>query len=391
MGDLSVSVRLNGEVVEDRVVPVQRIVRLGDSADAVITFPGADVAVVRMGDKLALRGRTLEEGEGMDLALGPVQVRVEHTVRAAMPAEWSGLWDRRFLATALLVVAAGTWIDAAESWLDRQPTDAVVAVSRVHGLLADPGDEEGRQRAATIPAGHEVGVAPVLTEALPDGPRHVSDDRETRTGWAAWYRNEVPDDTDQAFEALDRLASDRNDVSAMRVLGRVAYEREDFDQAAAYYGRLSERFPADRDARLRLAWGEKRRGHHRIEAEHYTAILMDDPTHVGALSGLAVALARMNRLDESARRLEELQTLAPVASGTELTIASISALQGHDQRALEALDRAFAARAGLSEEMQLELRRDLALDPAFASLRKDPRLTSLVNRHLGAAGARPAR
>lgn len=393
MGDLSVVVRLNGDVVEDRVVEVERLVRIGEAPGAVIPFPGADIAVVRMGDRLAVRGRTLEEGEELSLFLGSVEVHIEHTVRANLPAEWAGLWDRRFLAAALLVVAAGTWIDAAEAWLDRQPPDAVLAVTQVRDLVRAVGGEpaDASSRAVAMPAAPTAEPAPAPPATLADGPRHKDDDRLTRMGWAAWYRQLVPDDDDQLFEAQDRFALDPKDPWARRVLARSAYDHDDAEQASWHYAWLAERYPDDSAVRLRLARAQQRRGHHRSEIEHYAAILERDPAHAEARAGMAVALARMNRLDEAATALDQLQYVAPDAPTTELTLAQLSALAGQDRRALEALERAFSTRSALSDEGQLELRRTLALDPIFASLRRDPRLRSLIYRHLGAAGVRPMR
>ena len=81
MGDLAVSVLVHGNVVDDRVVPVRRLVRLGESDDAVVAFPGADLAIVRVGRGLALRGRVLEEGEEMCISLGHVEVRLLRQLR----------------------------------------------------------------------------------------------------------------------------------------------------------------------------------------------------------------------------------------------------------------------------------------------------------------------
>jgi tetratricopeptide (TPR) repeat protein len=393
MGDLSVVVRLNGDVVEDRVVEVERLVRIGEAQGAVIPFPGADIAVVRMGDRLAVRGRTLEEGEELELFLGPVEVHIEHTVRARLPPEWAGLWDRRFLAAALLVVAAGTWIDAAEAWLDRQPPESVVAVTRVRDLVRAVGEERtsGGSRAVAMPAAPAAEPPPAPPAELADGPRHEDDDRLTRMGWAAWYRQLVPDDDDQLYEAQDRFAEDLEDAWARRVLARWAYDHDDPDQAAWHYAWLVQRYPDDSALRLRLARAEQRRGHHQSEIGHYDAILERDPAHAEARAGLAVALARMNRLDEAATALDQLQYVAPESPTTELTVAQLAAMAGQDRRALEALERAFSTRSALSDEGQLELRRTLALDPVFASLRRDPRLRSLIYRHLGAAGVRPMR
>lgn len=393
MGDLSVVVRLNGDVVEDRVVEVNRLVRIGEAEGAVIPFPGADIAVVRIGDGLAVRGRTLEEGEELSLFLGPVEVHIEHTVRARLPPEWAGLWDRSFLAAALLVVAAGTWFDAAEAWLDRQPPDAVLAVTQLRDLVRAVGVEPagGSSRAVAMPAAPTAEPAPTPPATLADGPRHVDDDRLTRMGWAAWYRQLVPGGDDQVFEAQDRFAVDPDDPWARRVLARSAYDNDDHDQSSWHYAWLADRYPDDSAIGLRLARAQQRRGHHRSEIAHYADILERDPDHAEARAGMAVALARMNRLDEAATALDQLQFLAPDAPTTELTVAQLAALAGQDRRALLALERAFSTRSALSDEGQLELRRTLALDPVFASLRRDPRLRSLIYRHLGAAGVRPMR
>ncbi len=392
MGDLSVSVWFNGELVEDRVLTVDRVVRIGEGPGAEVSFPGADVAVVRMGDRLAVRGRQLEEGEEVRISLGPVEVAVEHTVRANLPGEWAGLWDRRFFAAALLVTAVGAWFDALDLWLEDLPQDSPELLADLHHLLPVAGEASSRSRAAALPAGADGGLP--LPSATPvqiaDGPRHLPDDHLTGMGWCAWYRNEVPAD-DQALEAYDRLALEPTDASARRVLARSAYNADDFAEAAWHYRWLLRHHADDRDARFRLAQAEGRRGNHRIEADLYRSLLDEDPDNLLALSGLSVALVRLNRLDEAVILLDELAGAAPESPLTELTSARVEALLGHDNAALEALDRAFTSREQLSQELQLEFRRDLALDPAFASLRKDRRLRSVVHRHLGAAGPRPAR
>lgn len=392
MGDLSVTVRLNGQIVEEQVLRVNRVVRIGEGAGSAVSFPGADVAVVRMGDRLAVRGRSLEEGEEVHISLGPVEVAVEHTLRARLPHEWVGLWDGRFFAAALLVTAVGTWFDAAEMWLDRLPRDTPVAVSQLHNLLSGGPSTALRQRAAAMHPTPDParGSAQAEAPAMTDGPRHRPDESSESLGWWAWYRNEVPRD-DQEIEALERLTQVPDDASARRLLARSAYDKDDYDLASWHFRWILQRYPGDRDARLRLARSERRRGNHRVEAEIYRALLDEDPDNLLALSGLATALARLNRLDEALVLLDELQAVAPMSPLTELTVARVEALQGHDKSAIEALDRAFASREQLSQELQLELRRDLALDPAFSSLRKDRRLRGLVHRHLGAAGPRPAR
>ena len=55
MGELQVTIRYNGFVVNHQVVRVRDVVRIGDSADAKVSFPGASVAVHRVGGAPATR------------------------------------------------------------------------------------------------------------------------------------------------------------------------------------------------------------------------------------------------------------------------------------------------------------------------------------------------
>ena len=252
-------------------------------------------------------------------------------------------------------------------------------------------DGDAGQRTATVSPGPERASHLAPEEELADGPAHVPDDHKTGMGWDAWYLAEVPDNDVQVAEAYDRVYRNLDDVSARRVLARAAYDGECYDEAAWHYRWLVQRDPSDLDLRLRLAWTEKRMGYHRVEAKLYREILSRNPHHTLALGGLAVALARMNRLDEAETVLDELQVAAPTSPTTDETVALIEALQGHDKVSLAALDRAFSQRDQLSLEMQLELRRDMATDPALSSLRKDTRMRSMVHRYLGAAGPRPVR
>ncbi len=120
MGDLAVTVRLRGRVVEDRVLPVSSAVRLGERFGAAVSFPGADLLVVRDDDALLVRGQRLREGEELEIALGAVDVRLSHVVALARARE-QATFDLRFLLAALLVAALGTWLDAATGWMGRHP------------------------------------------------------------------------------------------------------------------------------------------------------------------------------------------------------------------------------------------------------------------------------
>ena len=387
MGDLSVTVRMNGTVVEDRVLAVHRIVRIGEAPRAAVAFPGADIAVVRLGERLALRGRTLEEGEDMHLSLGAIEVTVEHTMRARFPSEWKNLMDWRLLAAAALVTAVGSWMDAAVDWADRRAE--ISSGGAIAWVPASP--EEANQVVATVsPAREEAVVISELPDEPLDGPRHLPDDESTGIGWFAWYQRALPTD-DRVEEAYERFATDDTDVAARRVLARAAYDREAYDEAVWHYGWLIQRDPEDRGARLRLAWSLRRMGRHRAEAELYRSILEDHPNDPGALGGLATALARVGRLDEATALVDRLQAVAPMSPETDLTIGILAAMQGLDSAAISELERALVNREQLPEELQIELRRDIALDPALARLRADKRLLAVFHRHLAAAAPRPVR
>lgn len=394
MGDLSVSVRLHGEVVEDAVLPLRRTVRIGDGAGAAVAFPGADVVVVRAGDRLLVRGRALEEGEALELSLGPVDVTVEHTLRGRTPPEWRGVFDARFLGVVALVTAVGTWLDAAESWWERDP----LTLGRGRGdvevtEVVDRAQGEASVQRAPLVAGPDAATTELATEPDDDqaqGPRHLPDDDRSGTAWHGWYRRSVPQD-DQMLDAYARLRANPADAAAHRVVAQAAYDADEYDVAVWHYRWLVQQDPDDRTLMVRLARAEKRRGRHAREVELYRRVLESDPVHTDALGGLAVALARMGRLDEAGHLVDELQATAPTAPFTDVTVALISAMQGQEREAIDALDRAVAARGQLTDELQIELRRDLALDPALADLRKDKRLRATLHRHLGAAAPTPTR
>jgi tetratricopeptide (TPR) repeat protein len=209
--------------------------------------------------------------------------------------------------------------------------------------------------------------------------------------WYRWYRSEVPRDREQLEAARAAHLQDPADAEARSVLGRAAYDADQYARAADQYEAILARHPHDPSARLRLARVAMRRGHHTKEIQHYRVLLSRNAFDVAARSGLAVALTRLERLDEAAEHLEELRLEHPAHPLTLLTEAKTLALAGRDAEVLEAIDDLMRARGTLSAEWRLEIRRDIALDPAFARLRKNVRLRGVMNRHLGAAGPRPMR
>lgn len=395
VGDLSVIVRLHGAVVENRVLAVSRAVRLGESPSADVPFPGADLTVRRHGDRLAIRGRTLGEGDDLTIRLGKVEVQLEHTLRSPVPHEWAGQFDGRFLMVLVLVAVSATWLDAFDWW-----AAAHFPQTREHGVVEQLaqrlwtgtiGPTGDPRQAAAVPHPDPRTLPEVVVGPSADGPVHRSDDHSSGTGWYSWYRSAVPRDVEQLDAAVALHLQDPFDADARSLLGQAAYGADRFDEAARQYAFIVKHHPDDPSARMRLAQAEMRRGNHSREIAHYERILRSRPHDVAARAALAVALTRLERLDEAAGPLEELRLEHTDAPLTALAEAKVAALAGRDTDALDHLDEVMYARTTLSEAWQLEVRRDIALDPAFARLRNDVRLRSVINRHLGAAGPRPVR
>ena len=388
MGDLAVRVCMGDYVVEDRVLRFRGVTRIGDCLDARVAFPGADIPILRMEDCFRVRGRILEEGEQLRITLGNVDVWLTHQPRFRSSVGRSSFVDGRFVAVAAMMIAVGSWVDAAEAWIDQQPltpaTHGGATLKRLALQVRDPGP---RRQVAAVRVRQEGRSLVQHVQRIADGPRHVPDDRVSRTGFYRWYRLAVPADP-MARQASERLALDDRDAAARRTLANAAYNADRFDSAVWHYQVLSWADQADGGALLGLARAQRRRGHHATEIAVYRKMLETWEDHPGALAGLTTALARMGRLDEASLILEQLHVVGPDDPYSDMAAATLAALEGRDVDALEGIERAVQARAQLPLDQQIELRRDLALDPAFASLRKDRRLRALLRRHLGAAAPR---
>ncbi|MEL6348004.1 MAG: tetratricopeptide repeat protein [Myxococcota bacterium] len=397
MGDLAVTVKLNGVLVDDRLIPVHSLVRIGESRESLVHFPGADIAVVRLGARLALRGRVLDEGEEMDISLGATQVHLRHTTKFCPPSALSAKLDTRFLVAAVLVMVCGSWFDAAEYWLNHQPhSQPSTPLAQLLDAFEAVTDGQPTRLGAAVRSGTD-SLRSGLDDgddlsgiSKADGPRHLADDVQSGIGYYAWYRTAVPADDPQVDEAMLRFLERPQDPSVRRILAQAAYNRDDYETAAWHYRRVAERFPDDRATLIRLARAEKRLGFHQREIELYRRVLSADARNVEALSGLAVALVRVGRLDEAQQVLDALQIIAPMHPVTHVTVAIVAAWKGQVDQAVTALEQGFVNRAQLSEELQIELRRDIALEPAFHSLRRDWHLRAMLLRHLGAAAPRTA-
>ena len=127
---------------------------------------------------------------------------------------------------------------------------------------------------------------------------------------------------------------------------------------------------------------------HTEEMNHYDQLLASNPDHTLALSGRAMAAARTGRFVEAQRLVERLHVIAPTHPYTDVTSAVLEASRGQDGEALRSLRRAVESRDRLDEELQVELRRDIATDPVFLPLRNQWRLRALLRRHYAAASPR---
>ncbi len=394
MGDLSVVLRLGGRVVEERVLPVSAAVRIGEHPRAAMSFPGADLLVVRAGTDLMVRGHRIEPGESLCVKLGAVEVDLEHTLRGRVPLEEPSRFDLRFLVVAIMVTGIGAWLEVSDQWLRSDPLARTLRVQRgtVEEQRLFPVSEEASvQRPGLAPSAPLATLLEADTEVdLAQGPRHVPDDHLSGTAWHTWYLGAVPRD-DTREDGLDRLRRNPADALGHRMIAMAAYADEDYEVAASHLRWLVTQHPGEVADVLRLARVERRRGRHAREIELYRAVLAAQPDNAQALQGLVVATARLGRLDEASPMMDELQAQFPDQVGTELAVAMVAAMQGRDREALDALDRVVAGRGSLTQEAQLELRRDLALDPVLADLRKDKRFRALLHRHLGAAAPMPSR
>ncbi len=392
MGDLSVQVELYGLVVDDQVLSVRGPIVVGDWPSAEVAFPGASIRVSRSGSHIQVLGKRLGEGESTSITLGAVRVHFQHTGSVRPLPLWESPFDGKFLAVALLMIAVGTWFEAAEGWLDRRPVSGTQDIgTALRGAVDAVRSPNRRQWSAAVnPFSEASGAGASIT--VGEGPRHLSDDGVSRTAYYRWFRTAVPTDP-LAVEANDKLVVDPLDAEARRVVARAAYNADHFQLAAWHYSILRDRFPSDAGVGLRLAWAQRRQGNHREEMTLYHEVLVGHPNHPIALGGLAMAQARTGEFDRASATMSRLEIAAPAHPYTELTAAVLSAKQGNHQDSVECLRRTIVDREQLDSELQIELRRDIATDPLLAPLRADWPLRSMLRRYLGAAAPRrlPAR
>lgn len=122
---LRVTVWLYDTVIEDRTVGVRDTVRLGESPEAEVGFPGADLFVVRRGDKLLLRGREVLPGQPLSMYLGGVTLQLEALDSIAhddeLPAWQLPSFDLRVLVATAAVALTATFVDTVSRFVETDP------------------------------------------------------------------------------------------------------------------------------------------------------------------------------------------------------------------------------------------------------------------------------
>ncbi|MED5373503.1 MAG: tetratricopeptide repeat protein [Myxococcota bacterium] len=391
MADLRVTVRYNDLLVEDKVVRVRDQVKIGDCQDAAVTFPGASVSVMRCGSELLVRGRTLLRGERTGFSLGQVKVELEHLSKMRLRPAGPVPLDLRFLLLALGVTTGGMWADWVAATYQSPPPGRLSAwVAGIDQVLPRGQERERREQVASVRPGDAPELLP-LPQAQGDARAAVNDDQVSGIGYYRWYRAQVPSSLEAELARL-RLDQDPSDTENRARVARGAYDNEDFSQALAHYRVLLEEHPGN----TRYLWGrsqaEKRLGQHRAELATYRELLEKDPDNVGALGSGAVALARLGDFDAAEDWMRQaLAAAGPVDPQLRMYEAMLLALQGRDSEALAAIEEAIVHREALPDGLQLELNRDLAIDPALASLRARSELRTLLWRQYGAAAPRKLR
>jgi len=391
MGKLHVQVRMHGLLVEDRLLEVVTVMVIGDVASSAVVFPGASVHIRRVGDTLLVLGRELREGDEVALDLPSLSVRLSHTRSGRVQLENNGVFDRSFFAAALTIVLIGNWADAANAWFERLPqTESAEVGTSLHQMINLIKGTAGEERIAAVQVPIDGSRIGAKERAVAEGPTHSNDDRVTGVGYHRWLKVMVPNDP-MVLEADQRLDAEAEDTESRRIVAQAAYNTGHYRLAAWHYRWILDRHPGDAHAQLRLAWAERRQGRHQAELSLYTAVLGEQPDNVLALGGRAMAQARLGHLADAQVSFDNMAVRAPAHIYTEVTAAVLEAVRGRDDLALASLDRAIEGRNHLDRELQLELRRDIAVDPVFASLRASRRLRAVLRKHLGAASPRGIR
>lgn len=376
MAKLHVIVSYHGQVIDDQVVKVQDSVRLGERRDAAVAFPGADILVTQVDGDICWRGRRLREGDRASLALGDFVVDVEHIwpERMNYSQAFSGL-DLRFVLVLLGVTVSGMWIDTFNRITRDSPRGEFLTEI---GDFRDsyPEDAPWIQQAERSAAVQSVESEEVflVNPDIWDGPRAQSDDERTGVAFYEWYRRAVK----IPYVAVRDVGVAGLSTKDHEELALAAYAADNYEASLSHFQWLEAHHPEQGKWIEGVAASQKRLGMHQLEGRSYQRILEITPDHLAAMGNRAVSLARLGRLGEAQSALDQLKTRYPYQAFSYHCEAMIFGIQGMELEALGALERLFSEFGTLPLKLQEEIRRDLALDPAFSTLRADPRLKDLL-------------
>lgn len=376
---LRVTVFMGGGLVEDKVVSVKNHIRLGDSPDAAVSFPGGDLVVNRVGDDLVWRGRRLAVGQRASYSNKDVEVVGEHMdmERASRPSPFRHV-DPIFFLVLLGLVSAGMWVDTLEK-VEVSINGSSLVVTE-DSIAERPGEQlrygVSDQRSAAVQPVLEV-TQPQSVEVVWEGPRAESDDLSTRVEWYSWYRSFSPLQTD--VQLADAAIMPRHERA------RWAYEIDRFETALGEYQWLVAHEPESVDWLTGLALSQKRLGMHSLEGLTWQRILEMEPSNLLALTNLPVNLARLGHFEEGARAMTDMLNSHAGHPMAALTRGIWYAEVGAEMPSLRALNEAMTGIRTLPSKLQHELRADFAIEPILSPLRSGSKLVSIVAQQTGEA------
>ncbi|MBW2255243.1 MAG: hypothetical protein JRI25_11665, partial [Deltaproteobacteria bacterium] len=148
MTHVYVSVRFFGTVVDERLLPICDVMRIGESEGAIIPFPGADLVMRRVEGHLLVRGRQLGPGDTLSMSLGSVEVTLE-VLGLRNHDTVSGLWDRledtlsfpipdlRLLLATATIALAGSFLEVANGFVATNPVASRSVQAWLHQLAPE--------------------------------------------------------------------------------------------------------------------------------------------------------------------------------------------------------------------------------------------------------------
>jgi TolB-like protein/Tfp pilus assembly protein PilF len=107
------------------------------------------------------------------------------------------------------------------------------------------------------------------------------------------------------------MATDPDLAESHAALGRIAWRNGEFDNALAAFGRALENNPYCSDVHSWMALLSARVGRYKEILPHQERALRLDPVSVVAMQNYVHSLVELGRLDEAARELEKIHTIAP--------------------------------------------------------------------------------